>query len=90
MFWLVFLTVFNNFLKSRVESKNRQKHLEAMIKKNLNLDVVFMLDCTGSMAPYIETAKSQIKNIITTCIEEHENKVGLGDPSCLGLFSTEN
>lgn len=47
-----------------------------MIKENSNADVVFMLDCTGSMGPYIENTKSQIRNIISACIEEYENQVG--------------
>ena len=34
-----------------------------MIKENSNADVVFMLDCTGSMGPYIENTKSQIRNL---------------------------
>jgi len=55
---------------------NRQKLLEGMIKETSNLDLVFMLDCTGSMGSYIETTKSQMNSIITACVEEYENKVG--------------
>jgi hypothetical protein len=81
-----FLAVFNKIFLSRIGSVKRQKNLGGIIKQNLNLDVVFMLDCTGSMAPYIKTAKAQIGNIITTWKEEHGGQVGLGDPSIRGCF----
>ena len=47
-----------------------------MIKDNSNVDVAFMLDCTGSMSSYIANTKSQIQSIIEACVEEYENKVG--------------
>jgi hypothetical protein len=81
---------FDKIFLSRIGSVKRRKNLDGIIQKKLNLDVVFMLDCTGSMAPYIKTAKDQIGNIITTWKEEHGGKVGLGDPSFSGLFSTKN
>ena len=46
-----------------------------MIKNNSNVDVVFMLDCTGSMSSYIDNTKSQMQSIIEACVEDYENKV---------------
>ncbi len=54
---------------------NRQKLLEGMIKQNSNADLVFMMDCTGSMASHIKTTKSQIANIVNVCVSEFENQV---------------
>ena len=45
------------------------------MQENSNAEIVFMIDCTGSMASYIETTKLQISNIVSACIEEYENKV---------------
>jgi hypothetical protein len=54
---------------------HRQKLMEGMIKQNSNADLVFMMDCTGSMASHIETTKSQIANIVNVCVAEFENQV---------------
>ena len=62
-------------LFDRAEFLNRQKLLECLIQQNSNADLVFVIDCTGSMASYIENTKLQISNIVSACIEEFENKV---------------
>lgn len=41
---------------------------------NSNLDLVFCMDCTGSMGPYIQEAKDTIKNIIKKINEKSECK----------------
>jgi hypothetical protein len=41
--------------------QEKQKILEAMIQQNSNVDVVFMLDCTGSMYSHINETQSQVK-----------------------------
>jgi hypothetical protein len=41
-----------------------------MNKENKSLDLVFCLDCTGSMGPYIDKAKESIKSIISKIIEK--------------------
>ena len=56
---------------------NRQKVLDAMIKKNSNADLVFMVDCTGSMDSYIQNTKLQIANIVNVCVEAFENQVDM-------------
>jgi hypothetical protein len=38
----------------RYKFSKRQKAIDTMLKKSTNADVVFLLDCTGSMTPYIE------------------------------------
>ena len=49
--------------------------LDGIMKENANADLVFLVDCTSSMKPYIETTKSQIQNIVAACVEEFENQV---------------
>jgi hypothetical protein len=46
-----------------------------MIQQNSNADLVFMIDCTASMSPYIDTTKLQIIGIIEACVAEFENQV---------------
>jgi hypothetical protein len=62
-------------LFSRAEFLERQRLLEGMIQQNSNADLVFMIDCTGSMSPYIDTTKLQIIGIIEACVAEFENQV---------------
>ena len=66
----------SSFSLFRLNFFERQRRFEDAIKRGSNADVVFMVDCTGSMAPYIENTKSQMKKIIETCVEEYENEVG--------------
>ena len=51
--------------------EKKQELLRKMLEKNKNVDVVFLLDCTRSMAGYIDEAKKQIKKIV----EMYENNV---------------
>ena len=39
-------------------------------KDNKSLDLVFCMDCTGSMGPYIIKAKESIKSIVTNIVEK--------------------
>ena len=55
--------------------ERKQEMLRQMLEKNKNVDVVFLLDCTGSMAGYIEEAKNQIKKIVEQILEMYENNV---------------
>ena len=52
------------------------------MQQNLNVDLVFLIDCTGSMASYIDCTKRQIANIVRACIEEFENKVTTSSQNC--------
>ena len=44
--------------------RRKQALLQQMLEKNKNVDVVFVLDCTGSMSGYIDGIKNQIKDIV--------------------------
>ena len=55
--------------------EKKQELLKKMLEKNKNVDVVFLLDCTGSMAGYIEEAKNQIKKIAQDISAVYENNV---------------
>ena len=55
--------------------KYKQKILEEMLEKNKNVDVAFMLDCTGSMSSFINEAKNQINKIVTEITESYDNEV---------------
>ena len=55
--------------------EQKQELLRKMLEKNKNVDVVFLLDCTGSMAGYINEAKNQIKKIAEDISEMYENNV---------------
>ena len=54
--------------------KKKQELLKQMLAKNKNVDVAFLLDCTGSMAGYINEAKNQIKKIVQDIGDMYENK----------------
>ena len=53
----------------------KQELLRQMLVKNKNVDVAFLLDCTGSMAGYINEAKNQIKKIVQDIGDMYENNV---------------
>ena len=55
--------------------KKKQELLKQMLAKNKNVDVAFLLDCTGSMAGYINEAKNQIKKIVQDIGDMYENNV---------------
>ena len=38
---------------------------------NQNLDILFLCDCTGSMQPYINKVKEELKNIINFILENN-------------------
>ena len=43
--------------------------LDSKITELMDLDIMFIMDCTGSMSAWIEASKKELKNIIT-CIQE--------------------
>ena len=55
--------------------ERKQELLRKMLEKNKNVDVVFLLDCTGSMAGYINEAKNQIKKIAEDISAIYENNM---------------
>ena len=56
----------------------KQETLAKLIIQNSSLDLVFLVDCTGSMFPYISQTKQDIDYIVDFIKEEFENKVKLG------------
>ena len=55
----------------------KQETLAKLIIENSSLDLVFLVDCTGSMLPYISQTKQDIDYIVDFIKEEFENKVKL-------------
>ena len=55
----------------------KQETLAKLIIENSSLDLVFLVDCTGSMLPYISQTKQDIHYIVDFIKEEFENKVKL-------------
>ena len=53
--------------------KKKQLLLRKMLEQNKDVDVAFMLDCTGSMASYINETKGQIKKIVSEITEMYDN-----------------
>ena len=47
-----------------------------MFKQDQRADLVFMMDCTISMNPYIKESKRQIKDIASLLMKKFENQVG--------------
>lgn len=58
------LKEINNDLKMMIP-------LEDNIKPMMDLDVMIIMDCTGSMSPWIEAAKKELKSIIDIIVEQH-------------------
>lgn len=48
------------------------KPLEKVFQEKLSLDLMFILDCTGSMSSWIKAAKQELFNIIDFVMQEHE------------------
>ena len=55
--------------------RERQKLLVKLISKSSDLDVVFLMDCTGSMSYYINETKEKIEYVVNFVKEEYENTV---------------
>ena len=55
--------------------RKKQDVLRKMMKDNSNLDIAFLVDCTGSMGSYIAETKKDIEHIVTSIKETFENKV---------------
>jgi hypothetical protein len=54
----------NQDLNAPIETKQSPKTLFAEIIKAEKVDVCFLVDCTGSMQPYIDMVKSTLNNIV--------------------------
>jgi vacuole morphology and inheritance protein 14 len=65
---LKFSTVRENMKKSM---KKFKVDFAAQLKKANTLDLVIVMDCTGSMGAWIETAKAEIGRIIDSIKSEH-------------------
>ena len=61
--------------KTILNFRKKQEILRKMIKDNSSLDVAFLVDCTGSMAPYIAETKNDIEEIVSSIKETFENTV---------------
>ena len=46
--------------------------VESSLKDLLDLDVMFIMDCTGSMSSWIDASKKELKNIISCITEQHQ------------------
>jgi hypothetical protein len=44
---------------------------EAKVSKKASLDLMFIIDCSGSMSPWIQSVKNEIKNIINFIYENN-------------------
>ena len=55
--------------------QKKQEMLRRMLAHSKNVDVAFVLDCTGSMAGYINEAKNQIRKIVEEVTEMYDNKM---------------
>eukprot|EP00891_Asterochloris_glomerata_P008577 jgi/Astpho2/8577/Aster-x0361 len=57
-----------------LESKRRalERKLEA---KQRGVDICFLMDCTGSMGPYIEACKAKVQEIMRAAEEVHEQAI---------------
>jgi hypothetical protein len=59
--------------KTKVIEKKKKMitALEDKIRRAASLDVVFLLDCTASMRPYIEATKNDIKDFVSSILSLH-------------------
>lgn len=48
------------------------KPLEKIFKSKLSLDLMFIIDCTGSMSSWIKAVKKELYGIIDQVLLEHE------------------
>jgi hypothetical protein len=53
----------------------RQQLFERMMKQNSRADIVFLMDCTGSMTSHFAETKARIKKIINYCDNKFDGKV---------------
>ena len=60
--------------KSKLFMK-KQELLRRMLKVNANVDVAFLVDCTGSMDTYIQETKIDIQGIMTNIMDRFENRI---------------
>lgn len=59
-------------LKELNKDINSLVPVENTLKVLLELDVMFIMDCTGSMASWIDASKKELKNIISCITEQHQ------------------
>ena len=61
--------------KSYEVFRKKQELLSKMLRESSSLDIAFLVDCTGSMRPYIVETKKDIDGIVSSIKENFENKV---------------
>ena len=59
-------------LKGLNEDLSHLAPLEQNMIKNIDLDIMFIMDCTGSMAEWIDACKRELVSIIDIIQEQHE------------------
>ena len=65
--------IINNRKKN--DFKQKQQVLAELIKELSNLDVAFLMDCTGSMGFYINETKQKIEHVVNFIKKEFETNV---------------
>ena len=82
----------NSLLNSAIQSENKKKQermniesfrrkqelLQKLIVNDSTLDVAFLVDCTNSMTPYINTIKIGIEKVVKKIKEMFDNKIRVG------------
>ena len=66
--------ISKHFIKIIEDEKLEKKEVSISSKKlfeNQQLDIMFLCDCTGSMQTYINSVKSELKNIIDFILENN-------------------
>ena len=61
--------------KSYEVFRKKQELLSKMLRESSSVDIAFLVDCTGSMLPYIVETKKDIDGIVSSIKENFENKV---------------
>ena len=51
--------------------------LDSVQKDLSNLDLAFLIDCTGSMGPHITAARTNLAKIVTGLKEKYHNQINL-------------
>jgi uncharacterized protein with von Willebrand factor type A (vWA) domain len=53
----------------------RQKLYKRRMNQNHRADIVFLMDCTGSMKPYFEASMKMVKDIVEHSVLKFDNQV---------------
>ena len=62
-------------IRKKNDFKQKQQELAELIKELSNLDVAFLMDCTGSMGFYINETKQKIEHVVNFIKKEFETNV---------------